>query len=108
MRIVVLALIGALLGSPAAAQLAGPNERGAAQHGAQPNADEVRQGSRDGDMPSAAAGDLVPRPGRRILGLPVTAALSIAAMLLALVVVAVVMPRARRRRAQGADTIRPR
>ena len=59
-------------------------------------------------MPSAAAGDLVPRPARRILGLPVTAALGIAAMLLGLVVVAAVMPRARRRRAHGGGTSRPR
>ena len=108
MRFVVFALISALLGSPIAAQTTGSGERGAIQHGAQPNADEVRPGSRDGDAPSAAAGDLVPRPSRRILGLPATAALGIAAVLLALVVVAAVLPRARRRRTQGVDTTRPR
>ena len=108
MRFVVLALIGVLMGSPVAAQPTGSGDRGAVQHGAQPNADEVRPGNRDGDMPSASAGDLVRNPARRILGLPVTAVLGIAAMLLGLVVVAAVMPRARRRRAQGGGTSPPR
>jgi hypothetical protein len=77
-----MAVMGALLALtllvlPAAAQ--GPTrpsgDREPVQHGAQPNPGEVRPGSRDGDAPSAAAGDLVPRPARRILGLPVSTAL---------------------------------
>ena len=76
------------------------------QHGAQPNPAEVRPGSRDGDAPSAAAGDLVGEPERRILGLPITAALLVAGLLLLLLVVAgIVIPEAnRRRRARGGGT----
>ena len=86
---------------------AGPKEGGAVQHGAQPNAGEVRAGSRDGDSPSAAAGVVARDPvARRIFGLPVTTALVIGAVILGLVIVgAFVVPAARRRdRARGGGT----
>ena len=51
---------------------AGPKNDGVVQRGQQPNAAEVRPGSRDGDAPSASAGAVVPRPDRRVFGLPVT------------------------------------
>jgi len=76
------------------------------EHGAQPNADEVRPGSRDGDTPSAAAGDIVSKPGRRVLGLPVNSVLVIAGVLVVLLIVAgIVIPSAgRRQRARGGGT----
>jgi len=85
---------------------AGPKDSGVVQRGTQPNAAEVRPGNRDGDAPSAAAGDLVNRPARRILGLPVDAALLIAGVIVVLAVVAgIVIPGARRRdRARGGGT----
>lgn len=85
---------------------AGPKDSGVVQRGSQPNAAEVRPGNRDGDAPSAAAGDLVTRPGRRILGLPVDAALIIAGVIIVLAVLAgIVIPGARRRdRARGGGT----
>ena len=109
MSAVVLALAVVLLAQPLAAQVVPPaakSDREAVQHGAQPNPEEVRPGSRDGDAASAAAGDLVVEPERRILGLPVTAALVVAGVLLVLLVVAgVVIPEARRRRrARGGGT----
>jgi hypothetical protein len=87
---------------------AGPGPDGAVQHGAQPNAGEVRPGSRDGDSPSAAAGELRPREARRIFGLPVTAALIIAAAIIAIVALAgFLVPESRRRRARGNGTYGP-
>jgi len=85
---------------------AGPKDSGVVQRGAQPNPAEVRPGNRDGDAPSAAAGELIPRPARRILGLPVDAALIIAGVLVVLALFAgVVIPGARRRdRARGGGT----
>ena len=85
---------------------AGPKDSGVVQRGSQPNAAEVRPGNRDGDAPSASAGDLVTRPGRRILGLPVAAALVIAGVVIVLALMAgLVIPGARRRdRARGGDT----
>jgi len=85
---------------------AGPKDSGVVQRGTQPNPAEVRPGNRDGDAPSAAAGDLVTRPGRRILGLPVDAALIIAGVIIVLAVIAgIVIPGARRRdRARGGGT----
>ena len=85
---------------------AGPKDSGVVQRGAQPNPAEVRPGNRDGDAPSAAAGELIPRPARRILGLPVDAALIIAGLLVVLALFAgVVIPGARRRdRARGGGT----
>jgi hypothetical protein len=106
MNLVAVALAAMLLGTPVAAQVAAPavqSDRDPVQHGAQPNTNEVRPGSRDGDAPSAAAGELVSKPGRRLLGLPLTTVLVVAGVLVALVAVAgVVIPQAsRRRRAQG-------
>jgi len=85
---------------------AGPKDSGVVQRGEQPNAAEVRPGNRDGDAPSAAAGELLPRPGRRVLGLPVDAALIIAGVLVVLALFAgIVVPGARRRdRARGGGT----
>jgi len=85
---------------------AGPKDSGVVQRGEQPNAAEVRPGNRDGDAPSAAAGELLPRPGRRVLGLPVDAALIIAGVLVVLALFAgIVIPGARRRdRARGGGT----
>jgi hypothetical protein len=112
-----MAVMGALLALtllvlPAAAQ--GPTrpsgDREPVQHGAQPNPGEVRPGSRDGDAPSAAAGDLVPRPARRILGLPVSTALLLGGALLTLLILAgLLIPSAgRRHRARGGGTYGPR
>jgi hypothetical protein len=85
---------------------AGPKSDGVVQRGQQPNAAEVRPGNRDGDAPSASAGEMVGRPAQRIFGLPVTAALIIGAVLITLVVVAgVIIPSARRReRPRGGGT----
>lgn len=85
---------------------AGGKEDGVVQHGAQPNAAEVRPGNRDGDAPSASAGTLAGHPEQRIFGLPVTAALLIGAVLVVLFVVAgIVIPGARRReRPRGGGT----
>jgi hypothetical protein len=84
---------------------AGPKEDGVVQRGSQPNAGEVRPGSRDGDQPSASAGELRPREAQRIFGIPVTAALVIAAVIIAIVALAgFVVPESRRRRARGNGT----
>jgi hypothetical protein len=77
---------------------AGPKDDGVVQHGAQPNAGEVRPGNRDGDSPSASAGTLREEHARRIFGLPVAAALLIGAVIVAMLVLAgIVIPRARAR-----------
>jgi len=83
-----------------------PKDRPAAQRGSEPNAGEVRPPSRDGDHPSASAGELQRREARRIFGLPVTAALVIAAVIVAMVALAgMLFPPARRRaRARGNGT----
>ena len=85
---------------------AGPKDDGVVQRGQQPNAAEVRPGNRDGDAPSAAAGQVVARPETRVFGLPVTAALLLGAVLVTLLIVAgVAIPAARRRdRPQGGGT----
>ena len=90
-------------GSPGSA---GPKDEGVVQRGSQPNAGEVRPGNRDGDSPSASAGELRRQDGRRIFGLPITAALLIAAALIALVAIAgFLVPESRRRaRARGNGT----
>jgi hypothetical protein len=82
---------------------AGPKDGdGMVQHGAQPNAGEVRPGTPDGDQPSASAGELRPREVQRIFGLPVTSALIIAAAIIVIVAIAgFVVPESRRRRARG-------
>lgn len=77
------------------------------QHGAQPNPQEVRPGSPQGNAPSAAVGSLErDRVERRILGLPVTAVLIIGgALVVILALGSVIIPRARRRRqARGGGT----
>jgi hypothetical protein len=99
--------------APAPAPAAGPGrpdaggKDGAVQHGAQPNPQEVRPGNRDGDAPSAAAGEVVRGPApRRIFGLPPNAALLIGAVLVTLFVIGgLVVPASRRRqRARGGGT----
>jgi hypothetical protein len=88
---------------------AGPKDDGVVQHGAQPNPGEVRPGSRDGDSPSASAGSLREESARRVFGLPVTAALLIGAVIVAMLVTAgILIPSARRRdRARGNGTYGP-
>ena len=103
-----LAALSLALG-PAIAQIVPPPAKGkgeAVEHGTQPNPGEVRPGNAAGDAPSAAAGDLVTRQERRVLGLPVTTALVLAGVVVALLVVAgIVIPGARRRdRARGGGT----
>ena len=85
---------------------AGPKDGdGVVQHGAQPNAGEVRPGTPNGDQPSASAGELRPREVARIFGLPVTSALIIAGAIILLVAIAgFVVPESRRRRARGNGT----
>jgi len=110
MKAILLALVALSLAvGPAAAQLVPPpakSDRQPVEHGAQPNTGEVRPANPDGDAPSAAAGDLVTRPERRILGLPITTALVLAGVLVALLILAgVVIPGAsRRHRARGGGT----
>lgn len=90
-------------GSPGSA---GPRDEGVVQRGNQPNAGEVRPGNRDGDSPSASAGEIRRDPVQRIFGLPVSAALVIAAVLIALLGLAgALVPQARRgARARGNGT----
>ena len=90
-------------GSPGSA---GPKDDGVVQRGSQPNAGEVRPGNRDGDSPSASAGEIRQEQARRIFGLPVSAALIIAAVLIVLLAIAgAIVPEARRRaRARGNGT----
>jgi hypothetical protein len=84
----------------------GSRDGSAVQHGAQPNAGEVRPGNTDGDSPSASAGTVVKRQvDRRILGLPVNAVMVIGAAIIAIVVVAgLIVPTRRRARARGNGT----
>ena len=94
---------------PAVAPPAKP-DKAPVEHGSRPDPGAVRPGSRDGDQPSAAAGDLVRRErDRRIFGLPVSTALVIGGALVGLFVLAgAIIPRARRRRqAQGGGTYGP-
>ena len=84
---------------------AGPKDDGVVQRGGQPNAGEVRPGNRDGDNPSASAGELRPREAQRIFGLPITAALVIAGVIIAIVAIGgFVVPQSRRRAARGNGT----
>jgi hypothetical protein len=109
MIVAVLALVVLLGGGVVTGQVVPPPAKGepeAVEHGARPNPGEVRPGSRDGDAPSAAAGQLVTRTERRILGLPVTTVLVVGGVLLALLILAgLVIPAAgRRQRARGGGT----
>jgi hypothetical protein len=85
---------------------AGPKDRGVVQRGDQPNPAEVRPGSPSGDSPSASAGTLKQEEARRIFGLPVSAALVIGAVIVAMLALAgLVLPASRRRaRARGNGT----
>jgi hypothetical protein len=76
---------------------------GAAQRGSEPIAGEVRPGNREGNAPSASAGTLLRGPGeRRIFGLPVTAAIVIGGVIVALALAGFAIQRGRRAgRAQG-------
>jgi hypothetical protein len=92
--------------APAAAPPA-KTDRSAVEHGSRPDPGAVRPGNEAGDQPSAAAGDLVRKEQeRRILGLPVNAALIVGGVIVLLLVVAgVVIPGARRRhQARGGGT----
>src|SRR5215510_1275025 len=110
MKQVLIAMLVGVVGmtTVSSAQLPPPakGKGEAVEHGAQPNPNEVRPGSRDGDAPSAAAGDIVAKPGRRVLGLPVNSVLVIAGVLVVLLIVAgIVIPSAgRRQRARGGGT----
>ena len=79
---------------------AGPKDDGVVQRGGQPNAGEVRPGNADGNSPSASAGTLRPEQARRIFGLPVTAALLIGAVIVAILAFGGI----RRARARGNGT----
>jgi len=84
---------------------AGPKDEGVVQRGGQPNAGEVRPGNRDGDQPSASAGELRQREAQRIFGLPISAALVIAGVIIAIIAIAgFVVPQSRRRAARGNGT----
>ena len=110
MKLVLLAMLVGIIGvtSVSVAQIPPPanSKSEAVEHGAQPNPNEIRPGSPNGDAPSAAAGDLVAKPGRRVLGLPVNSVLIIAGVLVVLLIIAgIVIPSAgRRQRARGGGT----
>ena len=121
LRMVSAVVIALAVAAPAAAQdrpaagvnreqnapgAAGPKDSGVVQRGTQPNPAEVRPGNREGDAPSASAGELVTRQSRRILGLPIDAALIIAGVIIVLALIAgLLIPGARRRdRARGGGT----
>jgi hypothetical protein len=92
---------------PAPERSSEPNYGTGRDSGTGPGGQEIRPGSPEGDSPSASAGRIAREPvERRILGLPVTAALVIAAVILAIVALAgLVVPRSRRRaRARGGGT----
>ena len=103
---ILMGVVGVTTASVAQVPPPAKSKGEAVEHGAQPNPNEVRPGSRDGDAPSAAAGDIVVKPGRRVLGLPVNTALVIAGVLVVLLVVAgIVIPSAgRRQRPRGGGT----
>jgi hypothetical protein len=110
--VTLLALVPALAQAqetrrPAAERGSEPNYGTAPDAGTGPGGQEVRPGNRDGDAPSASAGRVARDPiQRRILGLPVTAVLVIAAVILGVVALAgLIVPSARRRsRARGNGT----
>jgi hypothetical protein len=70
---------------------------GAAQRGSEPTAGEVRPGNREGNAPSASAGTLLRGPVQsRILGLPVTVAIVIGGVIVALALAGIAIQRGRR------------
>ena len=89
---------------------AGPKDGGVVQRGEQPNPGEVRPGTPAGDHPSASAGTLREKQTRRVFGLPVSAALLIGAVIVAILTLAgIALPSSRRRaRARGNGTYGPR
>ena len=100
--LILLAAANVAVGQYPSNQGPAKEDTSAVQHGAQPNPGEVRPPSRDGDSPSASAGDLVPRSERRIFGLPANAALVIAGALIVIAAVgALAIPRSRRQRHQA-------
>ena len=110
--VTLLALVPALAQAqetrrPAPERSSEPNYGTGQNSGTGPGDQEVRPGSPDGDSPSASAGRIAKEPlERRILGLPVTAVLVIAAVILGIVALAgLVLPGTRRRaRARGNGT----
>jgi hypothetical protein len=110
--VTLLLLAPALAGAqdtkrPAPERSSEPNYGTGQDSGTGPGGQEIRPGSRDGDAPSASAGRIAQEPvERRILGLPASAALVIAAVILGIVALAgLVLPRARRgARARGNGT----
>lgn len=97
--------------TPTPAPPAAKSDRTPVEHGSRPDPGAVRPGNEAGDHPSAAAGELVRRETpSRIFGLPVTAALVLAGIVIGLLVIAgFVIPGARRRRvARGGGTYGPR
>lgn len=113
MKTVLLALVVLLASSVAQAQTgvmppAAKPDGAPVQHGAQPDPQAVRPGNASGDAPSASVGTLArdPEGPRRVLGLPVSSALLIGGVIVALLAIAgIVLPRARRGdRARGGGT----
>jgi len=103
--VMLCALVPALAQAQAAVrptpqQASEPNFGTGRDQGTGPGGQEIRPGSAEGDAPSASAGQLARDPvERRILGLPVTAVLVIAAVILGLFTLAgLILPSARRRR----------
>ena len=99
----LLALVPALADAqdakrPAPERSSEPNYGTGRDSGTGPGGQEIRPGSSEGDAPSASAGRIAKEPvERRILGLPVTAVLVIAAVILGIVALTgLVLPRARR------------
>lgn len=92
---------------PAPQQGTAPNYGTREGAGTGPGGQEIRPGNRDGDAPSASAGEITRTPvQRRIFGMPLPAVLMISAMLVGLLALAAfVLPNTRRRsRARGTGT----
>jgi hypothetical protein len=97
--LILLTAANVAVGQYPASQGPAKEDKSAVQHGAQPNPNEVRPASPEGDSPSASAGELVRRSERRILGLPANAAVVIAGALIVIVAVGgLAIPRVRRYR----------
>jgi hypothetical protein len=101
-----LTLLVAVLaaGAPAAQEQRGAQRL---QDSAQPNPQEVRPASPNGDRPSETAGRLARQPkAHRLLGLPVDAVMWIGGGIVVLLLLAAVIASrpARRRQAQGGGT----
>ena len=110
---VVLLALGPALADAQDVKRSAPQQGSEPNYGTRPDAgtgpggQEIRPGTAEGDAPSASAGRIARDPAeRRILGLPVTAVLVIAAVILGLLsLVGFVLPGARRRaKARGGGT----